>query len=113
MGRQSGWAPSIVPKGDDQNVYLVVDDLGRLGRVYRETDVEATDLEVVIKKFVNGARVVDQRILPRAQADVRIGVLHDLEYRQGRVHADAPRPDDAFVAHLRKRAMSRASTPSR
>ncbi|HTF64404.1 MAG TPA: hypothetical protein VK638_17105 [Edaphobacter sp.] len=24
------WTPSIVPKGDDQNVYLVVDHLGRM-----------------------------------------------------------------------------------
>jgi hypothetical protein len=35
--------PSIVPRGDDQNVYLVVDDLGRHGRVWREADFEATD----------------------------------------------------------------------
>jgi hypothetical protein len=31
-----GWIPSIVPKDDDQNVYLVVDDLGRNGWVYRK-----------------------------------------------------------------------------
>jgi hypothetical protein len=31
--RKSNWTPSIVPNGDRQNVYLVVDDLGRLGRV--------------------------------------------------------------------------------
>lgn len=36
--RRSGWTPSIVPAGDDQNVYLVVDDLGRFGRVWREAD---------------------------------------------------------------------------
>jgi hypothetical protein len=33
---RTGWTPSIVPKGDDQNVYIVVDDLGRNGRVYRK-----------------------------------------------------------------------------
>jgi hypothetical protein len=48
------WTPSIVPKGDDQNVYLVVDDLGRNGRVYRETDVEAADLETVILDLLSG-----------------------------------------------------------
>jgi hypothetical protein len=37
-----------VPKGDDQNVYLVVDNFGRNGRAYREADVETTDLETVI-----------------------------------------------------------------
>jgi hypothetical protein len=36
--------PSIVPQSDDQNVYLVIDDLGQLGRVWREADVETTDL---------------------------------------------------------------------
>jgi hypothetical protein len=46
--RRSNWTPSIVPNGDDQNVYIVIDDFGRLGRAYRETDVERVDLEAVI-----------------------------------------------------------------
>jgi hypothetical protein len=28
--RKSTWTPSIVPNGDDQNVYMVADDLGTL-----------------------------------------------------------------------------------
>jgi hypothetical protein len=51
---RSGWTPSIVPKGDDQNVYLVVDDFGRNGRAYREADVETTDLESVIVNLLDG-----------------------------------------------------------
>jgi hypothetical protein len=47
------WTPSIVPS-DDQNVYLVVDDLGQLGRVWREADVEQTDLETVIQDLLDG-----------------------------------------------------------
>jgi hypothetical protein len=47
------WTPSIVPS-DDQNVYLVIDDLGRLGRVWREADVEQTDLETVIQDLLDG-----------------------------------------------------------
>ena len=43
--RNSGWTPSIVPRDDDQNVYVVLDDLGRSGRACRETDVERTDLK--------------------------------------------------------------------
>jgi hypothetical protein len=46
--RRSNWTPSIVPRGDDHDVYLVVDDLGRLGRVWREANYETTDLETVI-----------------------------------------------------------------
>ena len=34
----SGWTPSIVPRDDDQDVYLVLDDFGILGRSWRETD---------------------------------------------------------------------------
>jgi hypothetical protein len=52
--RQSGWTPSIVPSGDDQNVYLVVDDLGRFGCVWREADVDHTDLENVIQDLLAG-----------------------------------------------------------
>jgi hypothetical protein len=52
--RNSGWTPSIVPNGDDQTIYLVKDDLGRLGAVWREADAEATDLETVITDLMAG-----------------------------------------------------------
>lgn len=52
--RRSGWTPSIVPRGDDHDVYLVVDDLGRLGRVWREADYEATDYETVVTDLLDG-----------------------------------------------------------
>ena len=34
----------MVACSTDQNIYLVMDDFGRLGRVWRETDVERTGL---------------------------------------------------------------------
>lgn len=43
----------IVPGGDDQNVYIVVDDFGRCGRCYRETDVEVADLETFIMDLLS------------------------------------------------------------
>jgi hypothetical protein len=46
--------PSIVPDGDDQSVYLVMDDFGRSGRAWREADTEETDLESVIANLLNG-----------------------------------------------------------
>jgi hypothetical protein len=52
--RGSNWTPSIVPRGDDQDIYLVVDDFGRLGRSWREADVEQTDLETVIQDLLDG-----------------------------------------------------------
>jgi hypothetical protein len=52
--RRSGWTPSIVPRGDDQDVYLVMDDLGRFGRVWREVDAETTDFETVVLDLLEG-----------------------------------------------------------
>jgi hypothetical protein len=53
--RKSGWKPSIVPYGADQTVYLVIDRFGGLrGGVYRETEVEQTDLETVITDLTSG-----------------------------------------------------------
>jgi hypothetical protein len=41
-------------QGDDQNVYLVVDDLGHLGQIWREAGVEMTDRESVISDLLEG-----------------------------------------------------------
>jgi hypothetical protein len=48
------WTPSIVPAAEDQSVYLVVDDFGHHGRCWRETDINATDLETVITDLLDG-----------------------------------------------------------
>ena len=52
--RRSNWTPSIVPGGYDQTVYLVADDFGRIGRVWREADYEGTDLETIIQDMLSG-----------------------------------------------------------
>jgi hypothetical protein len=52
--RKSNWSPSIVPRGDDQNVYIVLDDFGRNGRAYRETAPEQADLQAVIMDMLEG-----------------------------------------------------------
>jgi hypothetical protein len=51
---RKAWTPSIAPGAVDHNIYLVMDDLGRLGRVWRETDVERTELETVIQDLLEG-----------------------------------------------------------
>jgi hypothetical protein len=50
----SGWTPSIMPKGEDHWVYLVMDDLGSLGRVWREADASEPELEAVILDLLAG-----------------------------------------------------------
>ena len=47
-------SPSIVPRDDDQDTYFVMDDLGRLGRVWHETDPESTDRDTVIRDLLDG-----------------------------------------------------------
>jgi hypothetical protein len=46
--------PSIVANGDDQTVSIVLDDFGRIGRSYRETDVDRADLETTITELLRG-----------------------------------------------------------
>ncbi len=46
-------SPSIVPRGADQDTYLVLDDLGRIGCAWRETDVESTDRVTLIRDLLD------------------------------------------------------------
>ena len=83
---RTGWTPSIVPNGDDQSVYIVVDDLGRSGRVYRETDVETADLETVILDLLEGqyknpVRVVAFNTAEGWSQDVSEDIAQELRHR--------------------------------
>ena len=93
--RRSGSTPSIVPNGDDQNVYLVVDDFGRNGRAWREADVEATDLETVILDLLEGqyknpVRVVGFNTAEGWSQDVSSDVAHELRQRCDLQMRDVP-----------------------
>jgi hypothetical protein len=93
--RRTGWVPSIVPNGDDQNVYLVLDDLGRHGRVWRETDAETSDLETVILDLLEGqykrpVRVVAFNTAEKWSQDVSADVAHELRRRCDLQLRDAP-----------------------
>jgi hypothetical protein len=84
--RKSNWTPSIVPGSDDQNVYLVVDDLGPLGRVWREADEANTDLETVIVDLLDGqykdpVRVVSFNTDEKWSQDVSADVARELRRR--------------------------------
>jgi hypothetical protein len=47
-------SPSIVPHAADQDTYLVLDQFGRVGCCWRETDAEGADRETVIRDLVEG-----------------------------------------------------------
>jgi uncharacterized membrane protein len=99
---RTGWTPSIVPKGDDQNIYLVVDDLGRNGRVYLETDVETADLETVIVDLLDGhyrnpIRVIAFNTAEGWSQDVSADVAQELRRRCDLQLRDVPSSIQDFV----------------
>jgi hypothetical protein len=99
---RTGWTPSIVPKGDDQNVYLVVDDLGRNGRVYPKTDVETADLETVIVDLLDGQyrnpiRVIAFNTAEGWSQDVSADVAQELRRRCDLQLRDVPSSIQDFV----------------
>jgi hypothetical protein len=81
------WTPSIVPAdGTDQTVYLVLNDFGRLGRCYRETDEDKADLETVIPDLMSGqhsnpVRVVAFNIAERWAEDASEDIAKEIMRR--------------------------------
>src|ERR1700691_4149710 len=83
---RTGWTPSILPYGADKTVYLVVDGSGAHGTVYRETEVEQTDLETVIADLTSGqfndpVRVVAVNTLEHWAQDVSKDVALEIQSR--------------------------------
>ncbi|XSC43315.1 hypothetical protein ACF1BQ_035690 [Bradyrhizobium sp. RDT10] len=82
---RTGWSPSTVPYGADQTVYLVIDRF-KNGTVYRETEIERTDLEAIINDFMTGqfndpVRVVAFNTLEHWADDVSKGVAQEIQTR--------------------------------
>jgi hypothetical protein len=78
-------SPRIVPYGADETVYLVVDSF-RSGAVYRETEVERTDLETIIGdllsgQFNNPVRVVAFNTLEHWAEEVSAEVASEISVR--------------------------------
>jgi hypothetical protein len=100
---RGNWTPSIIPTDDDQTVYLVAEDFGKLGRAWRETDYEeATDLETVIQDLLSGQynnpiRVVAFNTEERWSEDVSEDVAHELRRRCDLEARDVPSSIQDFV----------------
>jgi hypothetical protein len=106
---RTGRAPSIVPvlagdgdDHDDQNVYMVIDDLGQLGRVYRETDVEAADLGTIIldllsSEYKNPVRVVAFNTSEGWSQNVSTDIAQELRRRCDLQMRDVPSNLEDFV----------------
>jgi hypothetical protein len=99
--RMGNWTPSIVPN-DDQSVYLVVDDFGKYGRAWCETDIEATDLETVITymlegQYKNPVRVVGFNTAEGWSRDVSEDVADEIRHRCERQGEDVPAHLEDFL----------------
>ena len=78
--------PSIVPSGDDQTVYLVINNFGNLGTAFPETDVDKADLETIIGDLMSGqysgpVRVIAFNTAEQWAADVSQDVAHEIRRR--------------------------------
>ena len=101
--RGSDHSPSIVPPGNDQDVYLVLDDFGgRIGQSWREADVEATRLETVLADLLDGqysnpVRVIAFNTAEGWSRDVSEDVAHELHRRCAEQARDLPSSLEQFV----------------
>jgi hypothetical protein len=65
-------SPSVVPHEADQDTYLVLDDFGRIGCSWRETDAESVDRETLIRHLLTGQlghQVPDQQVSDPGQCN--------------------------------------------
>jgi hypothetical protein len=98
---RTGWSPSTVPYGADQTVYLVIDRF-KNGTVYRETEIERTDLEAIINDFMTGqfndpVRVVAFNTLEHWADDVSKGVAQEIQTRCDIAGEPVPEHIEDFV----------------
>ena len=102
-------SPSIVPRDDDQDIYLVMDDFGgRLGLAWRETDPDSTDFEIVIRDLLDGqysnpVRVVGFNTAEGWSRDVSEDVANELRRRCDLEMRELPRNIQEFVERFEDR----------
>jgi hypothetical protein len=81
-------SPSIVPRGADQDTYLVLEDFGQLDCAWRETDAEDADRETLIRDLMEGqyrhpVRIVAFNTAEGWSRDVTVEIADELRRRYG------------------------------
>ena len=79
-------SPSIVPNEANQDTYLVLDDFGRKGCSWRETDADSADRETLIRDLVEGQynfpiRIVAFNTAEGWSRDVTMDIADELRRR--------------------------------
>ena len=100
--RKSHWTPSIIPDDNNQTVYLVAEDFGKLGSAWRETDFCATDRETLIQdlldgQYINPIRVVAFNTAEGWAQDVSKDVAFEIQSRCDIDGRDVPETLQDFV----------------
>jgi hypothetical protein len=104
MGRS--FVPSIVPNGDDQTFYLVINNYAKLGTAFAETDVAEADLETTITDLMSGqynepVRVVAFNTAEHWSEDASEDVARELLRRLELAGQELPASIAAFIdSHL-------------
>ena len=98
----NNFTPSIVPDASDQTVYMVLDDLGYLGRIWPEADEEGTDREMVIIDLLAGqyrdpVRVIAFNTAERWSQDVSQEIADELRRRCDQQMSELPLSISDFV----------------
>jgi hypothetical protein len=91
-----------MPNGHDQTVYLVLDDFGRLGCAWRETDAERTDLEAIVTDLMTAhyrdpVTVVAFNLAERWAGDVSEDIAGELRRRSDLADHELSPSVEAFV----------------
>jgi glycyl-tRNA synthetase (class II) len=79
-------SPSIIPENSHPDIYLVLDDFGSLGRVWRETDEMGTNRATLVRnmledQYENPVRIVAFNTAEGWSRDVTIDIADELRRR--------------------------------
>jgi hypothetical protein len=79
-------SPSIAPSDGDQDVYIVLDDFGYLGRAWHETDKAGTGRATLIRSLLDGryenpVRIVAFNTAEGWSRDVTVDIADELRRR--------------------------------
>ena len=77
---------SLVPNDTNHDVYLVLDDFGRLGRAWRETDEAGADRATLVRNLLDGqyeepVRIVAFNTAQGWSRDVTVDIADELRRR--------------------------------
>jgi hypothetical protein len=79
-------SPSIVPDHTDRDVYLVLDDFGRLGKAWRETDEAGANRSTLVRNLLEGqyenpVRIVAFNTAQGWSRDVTVDIADEVRRR--------------------------------